>query len=115
MGIDAIDMVLFYADRMDTGKHVHTLIEALLCLPDEPHPVLVMAGNGPLLNEINDRAARITNQYALPSVSDKDRVAEPNASSDIYVSAGPHVVAAFSVVEAQAIGLLCVGVNAGGL
>ena len=60
-------------------------------------------------------AARSDRLVVSPYLGGKEEVAELLASADVYVTAGPHEVAAFSVVEAQAAGLPVVGVAAGGL
>lgn len=116
LGIGPDAMMLVYAGRFDTEKHVHTLVNALEALPpDGPEAYLVMAGNGPLRGELEERAASTPNLILLPYQQGKEAVARLVASADIYITAGPHEVAAFSVVEAQACGLPTVGVEAGGL
>lgn len=115
LGIAEEDMLLIYAGRFDTEKHVHTLVDALELLPNRPAAHLVMIGNGPLLEELTQRASTLPNCTLVPYKEDKAEIAKLLATADIYVTAGPHEVAAFSVVEAQASGLPCVGVDAGGL
>ena len=115
LGISADDLMLVYAGRLDSEKHVHVLVEAAEAISDDLRPVLVMAGNGPLKPELEVRASASPRLRLLPFQQGKDAVARLLATADVYVTAGPHEVAAFSVVEAQASGLPTVGVEAGGL
>ena len=115
LGIGTEELMLVYAGRFDTEKRVHTLINAFEALPPKPRAFLVMAGNGPLRKEMEARAGSNPRLRLLPYQQGKQAVARLLATADVYVTAGPHEVAAFSVVEAQACGLPTVGVDAGGL
>ena len=113
-GLGPNDAMLAYAGRLDSEKHVDVLVRALDWLPAEPRFVLVIAGNGPLRPSLEARAASDPRLVVLPYLEKPD-LACLLASADVYVTAGPHEVFAFSVVEAQACGLPTVGVAAGGL
>ncbi|HIG73840.1 MAG TPA: glycosyltransferase [Bacteroidetes bacterium] len=109
------DLLMAYLGRFDSEKHVDTLVEMVRQLPAEPRPVLFMAGAGPDREKLEAAASQTDRLVVSPYLQGKDDVATLLASADVYVTAGPHEVAAFSVVEAQAAGLPVVGVDAGGL
>jgi len=108
-------MFLLYSGRFDSEKHVDTLVAAFDRLPATPAPTLVMMGEGSKRPELEAAAAQRPGLHVLPYQSDPARVAALYATADVYVTAGPHEVYAFSVVEAQASGTAVVGVRAGGL
>ncbi|MEM6325897.1 MAG: glycosyltransferase [Bacteroidota bacterium] len=109
------DLLMVYLGRFDSEKHVDMLVEMVERLPAEPRPVLFMAGAGPDREKLEAAAAQSDRLVVSPYLSGKEDVAALLASADVYVTAGPHEVAAFSVVEAQAAGLPVIGVDAGGL
>ncbi|MEM7788234.1 MAG: glycosyltransferase [Bacteroidota bacterium] len=109
------DLLVVYIGRFDSEKHVDTLVEMVHALPEAPRPVLFMAGDGPDAERLTACAASSDRLVVSSYLNDKTEVAALLASADVYVTAGPHEVAAFSVVEAQASGLPVVGVDAGGL
>ena len=115
LGVAPGGLMLLYLGRFDSEKHVGMLLDAAERLPEALEPTLVLAGDGPLRPEIEAHAAGNRRLRVLPYVTDRDRLAAMLASADLYVTAGPHEVAAFSVVEAQAAGLPVVGVASGGL
>jgi alpha-1,6-mannosyltransferase len=109
------DIVLIYGGRLDVEKHVDVLVEALKRLPERFPAKLILIGQGPLGEELLKKAAVEPRLEVLPYESDPGRFAALLASSDIYVTAGPHETFGLSVVEAQACGLPVVGVAAGAL
>lgn len=115
LGVGTDSLLLGYIGRMDTEKHIPMLLETVEKLPELLNPHLVLAGEGPLRQTVAAHAATHDRVTLLPYISDKQEVATLLGSADIYVTAGPHEVAAFSVVEAQAAGLPVVGVASGGL
>ncbi|GAB5537516.1 MAG: glycosyltransferase family 1 protein [Rubricoccaceae bacterium] len=115
LGLAPDSLLLGYIGRMDTEKHIPMLLETVETLPESLHPHLVLAGEGPSREAVAAHAFTHDRVTLLPYISDKQEVAELLGSADIYVTAGPHEVAAFSVVEAQAAGLPVVGVASGGL
>ena len=114
-GVSGSCPLLLYSGRFDSEKHVDLLVEAFDQLPIELNAVLVMIGEGPKRNELTAAAASRPGLHVLPYQTDKARVAALLATADVYVTAGPHEVYAFSVVEAQASGTAVVGVESGGL
>lgn len=109
------DLLLAYVGRFDSEKHVGTLVEMIDRVPGALRPRLLMVGDGPAADRLLARAATSDRLTVWPYLHDKDELATLLASADLYVTAGPHEVAAFSVVEAQASGLPVIGVDAGGL
>ena len=107
--------LLLYSGRFDSEKHVDLLVDAFDRLPAHLDAALVMIGEGPKRAELAAAAASRPGLHVLPYQPDKGRVAALLATADVYVTAGPHEVYAFSVVEAQASGTAVVGVEAGGL
>lgn len=115
LGLKPNSLLLCYIGRIDSEKNIPMLLEVVEKLPDSFDPHLVLAGDGSFRESVSQYAECHDRVTVLPYILDKDAVAELLSSSDIYVTAGPHEVAAFSVVEAQASGLPVVGVAAGGL
>lgn len=115
LGLPADGLLLLYFGRFDSEKHVDVLLRAVERLPEALRPTLAMAGDGPLRGDFERHAETSTRVVVLPYLTDRQAVADLLATADVYVTAGPHEVAAFSVVEAQASGLPVVGVAAGGL
>ncbi len=115
LGIEPDNLLLFYAGRLDSEKQAHVLADAVELLPVDLRPRLLLAGQGPHREALEARAAQSTRLTVLPYIEDKETLARLLASSDIYVTAGPHETFGLSVVEAQASGLPVVGVAAGAL
>jgi len=107
-------VILFNAGRLDTEKHVHLLLDAFerLELADAR---LVLSGEGPERHELEQRAKQLDGVTILKYERDTEALSRLYASSDIYVTAGPHETFGLAVVEAQSSGLPVVGVRAGAL
>jgi alpha-1,6-mannosyltransferase len=108
-------LLLFYAGRLDSEKRVSTMANAARRVNEQRPARLVMAGNGPHREALIEQAEAGAPLIVLPYQEDKLRLARLMASSDLYLTAGPHETFALSVVEAQACGLPVVGVAAGAL
>lgn len=108
-------LVLVYAGRLSSEKHVLMLVDAIDCLPPTRDVQLWMIGDGPLRADVAAAALRNPSVRLLPYESDRIRFAKLLASADLYVTAGPHETFALSVIEAQASGLPVIGVDAGAL
>ncbi|MCG6943184.1 MAG: glycosyltransferase [Thiohalocapsa sp.] len=123
-GIGDEDLLLIYCGRLDTEKDVMMLVDAFtrLMLSEEcTHPGrrslchLMLLGEGPLHTQLDRRAEQIPRLHVRGYERDRAAYATALASSDIYVTAGPHETFGLAVVEAQASGLAVVGVDAGAL
>lgn len=115
LGVPEGALLLFYAGRLDTEKRVFTMADAVRQVNERRPARLVVAGNGPHREALVERAAAGEPLVVLPYQEDKHHLARLMASSDLYLTAGPHETFGLSVVEAQACGLPVVGVAAGAL
>lgn len=115
LGAGPKTLVLAYAGRLSTEKRVTTLVKALEKLPRRKDVQLWMIGDGPMRDEMEEAARQDPRIRLLPHERDRSAFSEMLASSDIYVTAGPHETFALSVIEAQACALPAVGVDAGAL
>ncbi|MEZ4652749.1 MAG: glycosyltransferase [Candidatus Eisenbacteria bacterium] len=113
LGIPSKDPVLVYAGRVDAEKQVEVVVRAMDLIPRHLRPWLLVIGNGPSLPRVRELAS--DRVIFLPYISERTEVARHLASSDLYVTAGPHETFGLSVLEAQACGLPVVGVRAGAL
>ncbi len=107
--------VLTYAGRLDDEKRVLTLVDAFRRLDRAVDYRLVLIGEGPREENLKRYADDDSRIRLLGFVKDKSELASILASSDIYVTAGPHETFGLSVIEAQAAGLPVVCVDAGAL
>lgn len=113
-GVPPDALLAVYAGRLDTEKHTGVLVDAVSRVDRRQSAVLLLAGEGPNRAELEARQAAGAPIRVLPYL-DKEALAVVLASSDVYVTAGPHETFGLSVVEAQASGLPVVGVAAGAL
>lgn len=109
------DKVLIYAGRFDSEKRVDLIVQAFQKIQDSNNIRLILVGDGPLRTVLHNMVGENSNIYIWPYQTDKVKLAQLLASSDVYLTAGPHETFALSVVEAQASGLAVIGVNAGAL
>lgn len=115
LGVGDDDVLLVYAGRLDGEKRANLVLEAFARLPPRLRAHLVMAGDGPLKDDLMERAARVGRARILPFVTDRLELARLLASADVYVSAMPYETFGLSVIEAQACGLPVVGVAGGAM
>jgi alpha-1,6-mannosyltransferase len=115
-GVASSALLLVYAGRLDGEKRPDIVLEAFaLVRASMPDAVLVLAGAGPMREQLEQRGAEIGGVHVLDFVQDRVQLATLLASADIYVSAMAHETFGLSVVEAQACGLPVVGVRAGAM
>jgi alpha-1,6-mannosyltransferase len=106
-----------FVGRMDREKRVPLLLEAFAKAGDRgARARLLLVGEGPLVPEVRS-AADASGGFIRhrPFEADRRRLAGLLASSDVYVTAGPHETFGLAVLEAQACGLPVLGVEAGAL
>ncbi len=116
LGATPETVLLIYGGRLDSEKHVETLVEAFERLhPRLPQAMLLVTGEGALRKKLEDRSETLPGFLVRPYASSREEFATLLASSDLYVTAGPHETFGLSVIEAQASGLPVVGVAAGAL
>lgn len=109
------DLLMVYAGRLDGEKRPDVVLEAFMRLHDDVPGVLVLAGEGPLRDRLEERARGSARAHVLPFIQDRDELADLMGSADLYVSGMPHETFGLSVVEAQACGLPVVGVRSGAM
>lgn len=112
--VPADALLVSYAGRLDAEKRTDTMVEAVRLVNRTRPAVLLMAGAGPHRERLEAEQATGAPVRVLPYLSTPD-LARVLASSDLYLTAGPHETFALSVLEAQAAGLPVVGVAAGAL
>jgi alpha-1,6-mannosyltransferase len=115
LGAGPDDLLLVYAGRLDSEKRPDLVFDAFRSLPESMNARLVLAGDGPLREPLEQQAAAHGRARVIPFVQDRMRLAALLASADVYVSAMAHETFGLSVVEAQACGLPVVGVRAGAM
>ena len=113
LGLSDEQPMLIYVGRLDGEKKAQTVVDAFRSLPESLGAKLVLLGEGPLREDIQQLAhARIvTPGY----IRDRQELARWLASADIYVSGMADETFGISIIEAQASGLPVVGVAAGAM
>jgi len=113
LGVGENQPLLVYAGRIDGEKRAQLLVDAFALLPGELGAHLLLIGDGPLRQNIQELGnPRI---HAPGYVRDRSELARCLASADIYVSGMADETFGVSIVEAQASGLPVVGVAAGAM
>lgn len=109
------DTPLFiYVGRLDQEKGADLVVDAFTRLPKDLGARLIMFGDGPLRDEI-DAMGREFPVRACGYVADRAKLAEWQASADLFLSGMAHETFGISTLEAQACGLPVVGVRAGAM
>lgn len=114
-GVADDDRLLLYCGRLDSEKDVGLLVDAFERLPQQPRFHLILMGEGPLREPLEQRARDRARLSILHYERDRASYARAMASADIYVTAGAYETFGLAVVEAQASGLPVVGVDSGAL
>ncbi|HET7708647.1 MAG TPA: glycosyltransferase [Sphingomicrobium sp.] len=113
LGLADDQPMLIYVGRLDGEKKAQTVVDAFRRLPESLGARLVLLGEGPLREDIQQLADPriVTPGY----VRDRHELARWLASADIYVSGMADETFGISIIEAQASGLPVVGVAAGAM
>jgi alpha-1,6-mannosyltransferase len=108
--------LLFYAGRLAPEKNPQLLIETAARL-DPAHYRLAIAGDGILLGALKRQceARGLRHVVFLGHVSDRDRLADYFANSDIFVHPNPREPFGITPLEAMASGSALVAPRAGGV
>lgn len=115
-GGDADARLLVFLGRLDGEKRVPLLIEAFRRARQTTSRLhLLLVGDGPLVDRIPGWQHETRGIHHRAWEEDRRQVASLLASSDAYVTAGPHETFGLAVLEAQAAGLPVLGVDAGAL
>lgn len=115
LGLGGNQILFIYTGRLDSEKRVNLLLEAFDQVSDRIDGKFILVGEGPhksLVQQYEQKNSRIK---LLPYENDRIKLARLLASSDIYVTAGPHETFGLSIVEAQSCGLPVIGVRGGAL
>jgi alpha-1,6-mannosyltransferase len=113
IGIRNEEILLLYAGRLDNEKRISVLLDAFNLIASRFPGKLALVGDGPQKALAQAYAKNNDKLVILPYQKDRQSLARMLASSDIYVTAGPHETFGLSILEAQASGLPVVGVRAG--
>jgi alpha-1,6-mannosyltransferase len=112
-------VLLFYAGRLSPEKNVGLLIETLARLARRrPRDYrLVIAGDGPLANQLREEADRCAPGRVLftGAIADANVLATHYASADVFVHPNPKEPFGIAPLEAMASGVPVVLPNAGGV
>jgi alpha-1,6-mannosyltransferase len=113
-------VLLLYAGRLVREKHLGLLIDVIERLAAERCGRdfrLLMAGSGPLQDELRAAAARLApgRVHFLGHIGDRARLAALYANCDVFVHPNPHEPFGIAPLEAMASGLPLVAPDAGGI
>jgi alpha-1,6-mannosyltransferase len=114
LGVREGDLMLVYAGRFDKEREPDVLIDAVAQLPPDFPVRLILAGVGPMREQLEEYASRDP-RVGFLGFMHRHELATLLASADVYVSAMAHETFGLSVAEAQASGLPVVGVRAGAM
>lgn len=114
-GVSDDGLLISYAGRFDIEKRIATMLDAVERVAQNREVLFVLAGEGPDRALVEERAEAGAPVLTIPYQTDKNELSRLMASSDLYLTAGPHETFGLSVLEAQACGLPVVGVDAGAL
>jgi alpha-1,6-mannosyltransferase len=114
LGIAPDELLLVYAGRLDREREPEMLIKAMTELPRDFPARLIVAGVGPMKEQLEAQAAA-EGRTQIMGFMPREELAALLASSDVYVSSMAHETFGLAVAEAQASGLPVVGVRAGAM
>ena len=108
--------LLLYAGRLAPEKNLPLLIEMMQQLADRDYR-LILVGDGIQREQLERQAAEQAPGKVcfLEHITDRERLAEVYASSDVFVHPNPREPFGIAPLEAMASGLPLVGANTGGI
>ncbi len=112
LGIKESTFKIIYAGRLSPEKNIDLLLETVSMLDIATFHFIVV-GDGPLRRKVESFAKKHPNVTFLGYISDKERLAELYASSDIFLSASNSETFGLSFLEAQACGCILVAPDMG--
>lgn len=116
LGIGASTPLALYAGRFAADKRVERLIsEFERVLPDLPDAVLALAGEGPHLARVRERASRLSGSVMFTGELEPERLGLWYAAADVFVSASPNEVGPLALIEAGLCGTAAIGLDVPGL
>ncbi len=114
LGVEAGDVLLFFAGRFSTEKGIEPLGEALTRICARPGIKVVLVGTGPLERFLCEKTEELANVTMLGYEDNPERLAALYASADIVLSPGPYETFGLSTLEALASGIPVVAPASGG-
>ncbi|MBD3386388.1 glycosyltransferase [candidate division KSB1 bacterium] len=114
-GIKNEEILFIYTGRLDSEKRIDVLLQAFEQVSDKVNGKLILIGEGPYKDLVQRYEKQNSKIKLLPYENDRHKLAKFLASSDIYLTAGPHETFGLSIVEAQSCGLPVIGVDGGAL
>ncbi len=102
-----------YIGRFAHEKELDVLMDAWPAIQRQSGASLVMAGDGPerVALQQRNRGARV---FWLPFIADRERLADLQAASSIYMATSPHETFGLSPLEAMACGTPVLAADGGG-
>jgi alpha-1,6-mannosyltransferase len=113
LGIEPHQTAIFYAGRFSPEKELDVLFEAYEQLPPGDF-VLVLAGDGPDVAAIRNRARTDATVRYIGHVESRADLATAYASTDVFVTPGRYETFGMSTLEAMSSGLPIVGIKTSG-
>jgi 1,2-diacylglycerol 3-alpha-glucosyltransferase len=106
MGLADTDMALIYLGRLAQEKNIEALL-SLLSRRDDPHVRLVLAGDGPYRENLEEttRALHLEDRVIFTGMIPPAEVARYYKAGDIFVSASRSETQGLTYIEAMACGL----------
>jgi glycosyltransferase involved in cell wall biosynthesis len=117
-GGDPSDVLVFFGGRLSPEKHAHWVLPAVTAALSRGLPVcLVVAGDGPLREEIAEQLAvhLAGRSLLLEHIRDRAALAEIVASADVFLHPNPREPFGLGPLEAMASGVPIVLPRAGGV
>ncbi len=94
-----------YAGRFCAEKRLDVVLEGHAATPERDRPHLVLVGDGPHREQLEERAANDPFLTLLPYQSSREALARMYASADFYIACGPGETFGLSIAEGMASGL----------
>lgn len=115
-GIDDDTMILFCASRFAYDKGHRYLIKSIARLREitDSRFVLILAGDGPFLEEIKGLTEELNLGKFIIFAGFRSDIKNLYNGSDIYINSSEHEASSFNIIEALATGLPVVATDKGG-
>lgn len=114
-GLNPAKITLTYVGRLAEEKSIPEIIDAFAELSQKYPLQLMLVGDGPIKNKLDDALEYTDGLYAFTGIKKGEELAELYASSDIFVFPSRTETFGQVVLEAMASGLPVVGYNAPGV